>query len=122
MEEFHNYLHDMRLVQVYLYIIKTMVDEIITNMGFDIESSLLHTLYNLNDMILRKGAISAYKDEKYYSINRGMGACFVLGKEIVTGIIQPHMEPGVVKKGQIDNSLDEFKEYDWCIITILSSK
>lgn len=116
-ENFHNYLHDMRLVQEYaIYNRKAMVDEIITNMGFDIEDQFttIHNYINLNDMILRKGAISAYKDEKVLiPINMRDGSLLCIGKgNSDWNYSAPHGAGRVMsrRKAKSTISLDEFKK------------
>ena len=60
------YLHDMRIIQEYAYFNRiTMAEEIIYKMdlNIDYEFTTIHNYIDLENMILRKGAISAQKDE-----------------------------------------------------------
>ena len=65
-EDFHNYMNDMRIVQMYASINRfTMADIIIKEMGFS-EMYRFETVHNYIDfesMILRKGAVSADEGE-----------------------------------------------------------
>jgi RNA-splicing ligase RtcB len=107
----------MRLVQEYaVYNRKAIVDEIITNMGFDIEEQFttIHNYINLNDMILRKGAISAYKGEKVLiPINMRDGSLLCIGKgNSDWNYSAPHGAGRVMsrRKAKATISLDEFKK------------
>ena len=79
-----NYLNDMSIVQKYAeYNRHAIVNEIVSKMDFEIIESFTttHNYINLNDMILRKGAVSAKKDEKILiPINMRDGSLICLGK------------------------------------------
>ena len=65
----NDYLHDMHIVQEYAkWNRKTIVHEIVKNMDWKVDTNntftTIHNYINKDDMILRKGAISAKKDEK----------------------------------------------------------
>lgn len=83
-ESYNNYLHDMKIVQQYaVYNRKAIVDEIINRMGFEIEEQFttIHNYIDLDSMILRKGAISARKDERVLiPINMRDGSLICIGK------------------------------------------
>jgi tRNA-splicing ligase RtcB len=83
-ESYHNYLHDMKIVQQYaVYNRKAIVDEIINRLGLEIEEQFttIHNYIDLDSMILRKGAISARKGEKVLiPINMRDGSLICVGK------------------------------------------
>ncbi|HHW00247.1 MAG TPA: RtcB family protein [Clostridiaceae bacterium] len=83
-ESYNNYLHDMKIIQLYaVYNRKAIVDEIINRMGFEIEEQFttIHNYIDLDCMILRKGAISARKGEKVLiPINMRDGSLICIGK------------------------------------------
>jgi tRNA-splicing ligase RtcB len=83
-ESYNNYLHDMKIVQQYaVYNRKAMVDEIISRMGLEIEEQFttIHNYIDLDNMILRKGAISARKGERVLiPINMRDGSLICIGK------------------------------------------
>lgn len=81
---YDDYLHDMRIVQRYaLYNRKAIIDEIVSRMDFDIKEQFttIHNYIDLDNMILRKGAISAQKGEKVLiPINMRDGSLLCIGK------------------------------------------
>lgn len=83
-ENFNNYLHDMKIIQQFaVYNRKAIIDEIITRMGLEVNEQFttIHNYIDLNSMILRKGAISAGKDEKVLiPINMRDGSLICIGK------------------------------------------
>lgn len=83
-QNFKDYLNDMRIVQKFAtYNRKAMADEIMENMGFTkIEQfTTIHNYIDLDNMILRKGAISAQKGEKVLiPINMRDGSLICIGK------------------------------------------
>ncbi len=63
---FNDYIHDMNIIQNYAKINrKAMADIILSNMDWKIEEyfSTIHNYIDIENMILRKGAVSAQKDE-----------------------------------------------------------
>lgn len=65
-EEMENYLHDVGIAQHYAAVNRqTMAQVILESMGWSEESTFdtIHNYVDLENMILRKGAISAQKDE-----------------------------------------------------------
>jgi len=65
-EDFDNYMHDMKIVQNYASLNrKTIANKILKYLKIDSESSFetIHNYIDIENMILRKGAISANKDE-----------------------------------------------------------
>ncbi|HHV72532.1 MAG TPA: RtcB family protein [Clostridia bacterium] len=83
-ESYNNYLHDMRIVQQFaVYNRKAIVDEIINRMELEIEDQFttIHNYIDLNNMILRKGAISAQKGERVLiPLNMRDGSLICIGK------------------------------------------
>lgn len=83
-ESYHEYLHDMKIIQKYaVYNRKAIVDEIINRMGLEIEDQFttIHNYIDLDSMILRKGAISARKGERVLiPINMRDGSLICIGK------------------------------------------
>ncbi len=83
-ESYYNYLHDMKIVQLYaVYNRKAIVDEIMNRMEFEVEEhfTTIHNYIDLESMILRKGAISARKGEKVLiPINMRDGSLICIGK------------------------------------------
>lgn len=79
-----NYLYDVGIIQEYANMNrKTMANEIITRMGLSIEEEFTtcHNYIDLDNMILRKGAISAQKGEKLIiPINMRDGSIIGVGK------------------------------------------
>ena len=67
-ENFRDYLNDMKIVQQYAaYNRKAIVDEIMNRMGLEKEEQIttIHNYIDMDNMILRKGAISAKKEKRY---------------------------------------------------------
>ncbi|NLC67596.1 MAG: RtcB family protein [Clostridiaceae bacterium] len=116
-EDFDAYLHDMRIVQEYAaYNRKAIVDEIAARMGFDIEEqfTVIHNYINLDDMVLRKGAISARRGEKVIiPINMRDGSLLGIGKGNEDwNYSAPHGAGRIMSRRKAKEliSLDEFRE------------
>ena len=81
---FEDYIHDMKLTQQFAMLNrKAMVDVILTGMGLiPVESfTTIHNYIDTDNMILRKGAVSARKDEKLLiPINMRDGSLICVGK------------------------------------------
>ncbi|HHU31456.1 MAG TPA: RtcB family protein [Clostridia bacterium] len=79
-----DYLYDMKIVQQYAVLNRqAIVDEIINKMGFEVVErfTTIHNYIDLGNMILRKGAISARKNEKVLiPINMRDGSLICFGK------------------------------------------
>ena len=79
-----NYLHDVGIIQEYANKNReTMAKEIITRMGLSIEEEFTtcHNYIDLDNMILRKGAISAQKGERLIiPMNMRDGSIIGIGK------------------------------------------
>lgn len=87
-EDFSNYLHDMELTQEFASINRDLIGRKIVSEVFNLDYDSLdkfesiHNYINFKDMILRKGAISAYKNERLViPINMRDGSILALGKE-----------------------------------------
>ena len=83
-EMFHDYIHDMQIMQEYAEINRqAMLDEIVTRMGYEVEEkfSTIHNYIDTENMILRKGAVSAKKYEKLLiPINMRDGSLICIGR------------------------------------------
>lgn len=83
-KDFQDYLHDMQIIQEYAFINrKTMAEIIVEAMGFEVveEFQTIHNYINIDQMILRKGAVSALKDEKFIiPLNMRDGSILLRGK------------------------------------------
>lgn len=83
-ELFEQYLHDMKIVQEYAMLNRqAMIDEIIRNMGLHIEDGFttVHNYIDTENMILRKGAVSAKDGEVLLiPINMRDGSLICKGK------------------------------------------
>jgi RNA-splicing ligase RtcB len=81
---FRNYIHDMKLVQQFARLNrKTIADELLKGLGVE-ETDRFETVHNYIEtetMILRKGAVSAKKDERLLiPINMRDGSLICIGK------------------------------------------
>lgn len=83
-KSYEDYLNDMKIVQTFaVYNRKAMINEIIRNMDFEVEEffTTIHNYIDLDNMILRKGAISAQSGEKVLiPINMRDGSLICRGK------------------------------------------
>ena len=81
---FDDYIHDMKIVQKYaVFNRKAMADELIKGLGLTVkeEFTTIHNYIDTESMILRKGAVSAKKDEKLLiPINMRDGSLICIGK------------------------------------------
>lgn len=83
-QAFEDYLNDMKIAQEYAkWNRKAMVDEIVSRMGFVVEDSFttIHNYIDIENMIVRKGAISAQKGERVIiPMNMRDGSIIAYGK------------------------------------------
>ena len=84
-DDLNNYLHDMELVQIYAKLNRILMSNIIIKNLDNIEIleqfSSIHNYIDVKNKILRKGAISAYKNQKLIiPINMRDGSLICLGK------------------------------------------
>ncbi|TDW04598.1 RNA-splicing ligase RtcB [Bacillus badius] len=81
---FDDYMNDMKIAQEYARLNrKAMVDEIVTRMEWAIVDhfTTIHNYIDMENMILRKGAISAQQDERVIvPINMREGSIIAMGK------------------------------------------
>ncbi len=81
---FDDYINDMKIVQKYAVLNrKAMADEILKGLGLTVKSAFLsiHNYIDTDAMILRKGAVSARRGEKFIiPINMRDGSLICLGK------------------------------------------
>ncbi|SDA21241.1 RNA-splicing ligase RtcB, repairs tRNA damage [Ruminococcus sp. YE71] len=81
---FEQYIHDMKIVQQFAMLNRrAMMDEIIKGMGFHVEErfTTIHNYIDTENMILRKGAVSAQAGEKLLiPINMRDGSLICVGK------------------------------------------
>lgn len=81
---FKDYMNDMVIAQRYAGLNrKAMIDEIVNRMGWKItdEFATIHNYIDMENMIMRKGAISAQKDERVIiPINMRDGSIIAFGK------------------------------------------
>lgn len=81
---FDDYIHDMKLVQYFAELNrKAMLEEIIRGMKLDVvdQFTTIHNYVDTENMILRKGAVSAQKSEKLIiPINMRDGSLICIGK------------------------------------------
>lgn len=82
--DFDDYMNDMRITQEFAYLNRIIMSDIIINeMGFEVESAFvtIHNYIDFDDMILRKGAVSAKKGELLLiPINMRDGSILAVGK------------------------------------------
>ena len=116
-EDFHNYMNDMRIVQMYASINRfTMADIIIKEMGFS-EMYRFETVHNYIDfesMILRKGAVSADEGEiLIIPMNMRDGSLLCEGKgNYLWNYSAPHGAGRLMSRSKAKAELDfeEFQE------------
>ena len=91
-ELFEKYIHDMKIVQRYAELNRqAMMDEIVKGMKFHVveQFTTIHNYIDTDAMVLRKGAVSAKRDEKLLiPINMRDGSLSVLAREMMTGTSQ----------------------------------
>lgn len=116
-ELMNDYIHDMKIVQQYALINrKAMMNEIIKGMKLKVvdEFSTIHNYLDTDCMILRKGAVSAQKNEKIIiPINMRDGSLICIGKGNVNwNYSAPHGAGRVLSRRDTkDNfTLSEFKK------------
>lgn len=83
-EDFDDYIHDMEITQRFADLNRTViVDIIVSKMGFHIKSSFqtIHNYIDIDNMILRKGAVSAQEGETLIiPMNMRDGSLICVGK------------------------------------------
>ncbi|MCX7922616.1 MAG: RtcB family protein [Clostridia bacterium] len=116
-KSYHEYLNDMRIVQRFaVYNRKAIVDEIIKRMGLEVQEQFttIHNYIDLDNMILRKGAISAQKGERILiPINMRDGSLICIGKGNKDwNFSAPHGAGRLMSRSKAKQviSLEEFKK------------
>lgn len=114
---FDDYLHDMKLVQQFALLNrKAMMHEIIKGMKLDVieQFTTVHNYIDTTNMILRKGAVSAQKDEKLLiPINMKDGSLICKGKgNSEWNYSAPHGAGRLMSRTKAKNSftVSEFKK------------
>lgn len=114
---FDDYLHDMKLVQQFALLNrKAMMYEIIKGMKLDVveQFTTVHNYIDTTNMILRKGAVSAQKDEKLLiPINMKDGSLICKGKgNSEWNYSAPHGAGRLMSRTKAKNSftVSEFKK------------
>lgn len=83
-KHFEDYINDMKIVQTYAaYNRKAIIGEIVEKMNLTVVDhiSTIHNYIDTEDMILRKGAVSAQKEERLIvPINMRDGSIIAIGK------------------------------------------
>ncbi|EDX69652.1 RNA-splicing ligase RtcB [Bacillus cereus] len=113
---FKDYMNDMNIAQKYAALNrKAMIDEIVTKMDWKItdQFTTIHNYIDIENMILRKGAISAQKDERVIiPINMRDGSIIAFGKGNPDwNFSGPHGAGRIMsrKKAKESLSLEEFQ-------------
>ncbi|MDO4944229.1 MAG: RtcB family protein [Ruminococcus sp.] len=116
-ELFDAYIHDMKIVQEYAMVNRqAMMDEIIKGMGLHIQEQFttVHNYIDTDNMILRKGAVSAQEGEKLLiPINMRDGSLICMGKGNPDwNYSAPHGAGRVLSRSQAKQTLtvSEFKK------------
>lgn len=114
---FEDYLHDMQIMQDFAALNrKAIVDTILSNYGIDSIKSFttIHNYIDLDNMILRKGAVSAKKNETLIiPINMRDGSLICKGKgNSDWNYSAPHGAGRLYKRSKAKEilSLDEYKQ------------
>ena len=116
-DNLNNYLHDIGIVQKYANINReTMAEEIIKHMEFIVYSQFttIHNYIDLDNMILRKGAISSQKGEVVLiPMNMRDGSLLCVGKGNEDwNYSAPHGAGRILSRSKAKEkiTLDEFKD------------
>ncbi|HOR21467.1 MAG TPA: RtcB family protein [Ruminococcus sp.] len=116
-ELFHQYIHDMKLVQHFAMLNRqAMMDEIIKGMHLHVKEKFttIHNYIDTDEMILRKGAVSAKKGEKLIiPINMRDGSLICIGKgDPDWNFSAPHGAGRLMSRSKAKNSftVSEFKK------------
>ena len=116
-DNFKDYIHDMGIVQEFAKLNRrTIANIILKEMELkEVESfDTIHNYINMNDMILRKGSISArYGEKVLIPMNMRDGSLICIGKGNADwNYSAPHGAGRILSRAQAKNqvSLDSFKE------------
>ena len=123
-ELFNHYIHDMKIIQMFALINRqAMIYEIIKGMNLHIteQISTIHNYIDTDAMVLRKGAVSAQKDEKLLiPINMRDGSLLCTGKgNPEWNFSAPHGAGRLMSRSQAKQSftVSEYKKEMSCIYT-----
>ncbi|MBO5435438.1 RtcB family protein [bacterium] len=115
-EDFDNYIHDMKLAQEHAAINReTIASQIITRMGWTVDSAFqtIHNYIDVDNMILRKGSVSAQKGETLIiPMNMRDGSLICVGKGNPDwNYSAPHGAGRIMSRGKAKSeiSMDDFK-------------
>jgi RNA-splicing ligase RtcB len=118
-QDFDDYMHDMHISQEYAKANRfEIAKRILSHLGLKLEElfyfETVHNYINMKDKILRKGAISAYKDETVLiPINMKDGCIVALGKSNKKyNYSAPHGAGRLISRGKAQKtlSLEEYKK------------
>lgn len=116
-ELFNNYLHDMKITQRYAFLNRDKMASVILkhmNLTPDYSFQTIHNYIDLDNMILRKGSISAQKGEQVIiPMNMRDGSLICTGKGNKDwNYSAPHGAGRILSRSQANKyvSLEEFKE------------
>ena len=118
-QDFENYLYDMNICQEFAWENREVIaKKIMTFLGLNLQDfkyfHTVHNYINMKDMILRKGAISAYEGEMVLiPINMKDGAIIAMGKSNSKyNYSAPHGAGRIISRHQAKKilSLADFKE------------
>lgn len=128
-ELFDDYINDMKIVQIFAGLNrKAMLNEIIKGMKLDVveQFTTIHNYIDTQDMILRKGAVSAKKGEKIViPINMRDGSLICVGKgNEQWNYSAPHGAGRLMSRTQAKNSftLSQYKKVMKDVYTTSVSK
>lgn len=114
---YNDYLHDMRIAQIYATLNrKAIIDEIIAKMNLTVVETFttIHNYIDIENMILRKGAISAQKGEKVIiPINMKDGSIIAIGKGNPDwNYSAPHGAGRIISRSKAKEllNIDDYKE------------
>lgn len=121
---FKDYIHDMKIVQKYAVLNrKAMMDEIMKGMKLTVteQFTTIHNYIDTDNMILRKGSVSAQAGEKLIiPINMRDGSLICIGKGNPDwNFSAPHGAGRLMSRGEAKQSftVSEFKKQMWGIYT-----
>ncbi len=116
-ELFENYIHDMKLIQAFAVLNRrAMIDIIVNGLGLHSVDSFttIHNYIDTENMILRKGAVSAQRGEKLLiPINMRDGSLICIGKgNAEWNCSAPHGAGRLLSRGnaRATLSLEDFEE------------
>jgi tRNA-splicing ligase RtcB len=116
-QTFEDYIHDMRIAQTFAeFNRKAIAEVIVCKMGFEVKDSFttIHNYIDMNEMILRKGAISAKEGERVIiPVNMRDGSIIATGKgNDDWNQSAPHGAGRLMsrKQARLNLSLEDFKQ------------